>query len=267
MSLLACGQSTSGQLSIRVAFPFRVAAIPDNTEAIHILVRQGDRKLMDTELTRANPSIVMTALPAGPTEVIAVAFDGSCTALASAKGQVQIQPSTINRVELNLGSLDRQLADLAAADCTPKTAPTAPASETSPIASTPAAGSSSTIQPPATIGGTTNSAPSVSLTVSETTVAAGMPLTLKAAVSDRESAPAAMTYTWTATPNVGSFTGSTTTTSTSAFRTWIAPQVAGSTSVTLTVTVTDGSKQVTSNSVNITVNPVATGSVLIGGNP
>lgn len=263
LALLSCGQSSRGQLTIQIRFPFHVATIPDNTDSIGIVVRQGDQTLTQARLTRSKPSIIMNALPSGQTEVVAVAFDGGCRALASAKSIVHIQPSTVNRAILDLGRLDEQMSSLVSGDCSPSVEPSAAASARP--AEVPSSDATDAVQPPDMSGGDSNSVPVLTLIASETTVDEGMPISLKVAISDPDSTPASMTYNWSASPNVGSFSGTTSTTGSAAFRSWTPPLVAAATTVNVRVTVTDGANVVSSNAVTLTINNVVPGSVTIGG--
>lgn len=99
-----------GQLMVSATFPFSIQAIPRDTYRIHLLVQRDDQIFSRAQLTPEQPSTLLRGLPKGPVQVLALAFDRQCRALASAQAAADIVPMAKSRAELTLAGLDNGIA-------------------------------------------------------------------------------------------------------------------------------------------------------------
>lgn len=119
VSVLACSteplNSPSGYVNIGINFPqkgFSIKAIPDATEKIDIIIKgTGLTEDIKRSITKdeSSKSIVIEKLPTGDKEIIVSASDKDNKVLAKASANINIEAGKINKVEITLKELVRDL--------------------------------------------------------------------------------------------------------------------------------------------------------------
>lgn len=100
--------NNSGYVMASVKFPqngFKIKTIPSNTALILVrIVGEGinNQRPLSVDLYRDNPTRIVSAVPQGPKEVRANAFDSEGRLLASGQNTVNVIAQKLNKVEIEL---------------------------------------------------------------------------------------------------------------------------------------------------------------------
>lgn len=109
--LVACGtdsiRNQQGQIRLQVAWPaptFQVAAIPPNTQQLHLQVRSAQAQLeIEDQLTRQTEGAAQIyTLSVGAKEIVLLALDAQGRTLAEARQRVHILPNQTTQAILEL---------------------------------------------------------------------------------------------------------------------------------------------------------------------